>query len=283
MESHPRSDAFDGRPMFFYHVPKSGGISVFSALAEPLRIMLMLRNRNADGSLSKAAERWIASLIHRYDDPSQEVLPIPHMLAATHLPFGLHHKLIGDYITFTVLRHPFDRTVSAYTYENMRSQNPVSLDGLKKFVNNPLNTNPMVRQFSGVDDKTPLGETHLIRAIENLCTLDHVVRIENTRTICEHLLSTHHLPNVVSDRLNPTLESYRLDGSALRDEIEQANRLDMRFFVAAPVTQTEPTEPAPETQLHPLVVDIREVGDAKKSRIQVSLHSLEQYLAQPPS
>jgi len=131
------------RPLFFYHVPKTGGLSFFIALTA------------AHNFVSKRADRLGAlgseTRIERFDEPPphRRCYQDGYALLASHGGFGLHRRFRQSFLLTTIVRDPFGRVRSDYTYTSMRQGRPVSGPGFEAMLRDESNRNRSVKQLAG--------------------------------------------------------------------------------------------------------------------------------------
>lgn len=244
--------------LMFYHVPKTGGQYLFTSLSCALLIQSKLAtavNPSFPGFES-----------HRIDTPDVRDRINSLWLVGTHLPYGWHvaYPTTPPFQLFTLLRDPFDRVLSDYTYNCMRNAKRPSLEEFRDFAALPEHCNAMVRHFCNGDPDAAQAIAILQRDFLAYDTNAHIPEM------LEGLLTYANLPNVmIGGRINYTFDEYRLDASALRPQFEALNRADMEFYDEV---QSRPRRlPLPEGQNHhPATVLLRETGgtDGSLTRMQ---------------
>ena len=66
----------------------------------------------------------------------------------SHLNYGSHQDFHQDFNLATMLREPFKRALSNYTYSCMRKQQKPSIDGFKAYFREPEQINMMNKQLT---------------------------------------------------------------------------------------------------------------------------------------
>ncbi len=264
-------------PLFFYHVPKTGGLSFYVAL------------RSAIGFASKYEDRLGAlgteTAVHRIDEsvPHRRLFQVGYALIASHHAFGFHRKFRQSFQLTTIIRDPLGRVRSEYTYTSMRRQQPVSSAGFEASFRAEVNINRAVKQLGGQArlDQPASPDLHR-RAMENLERFfqSYVTHHDITRLIGFYL-SAYRLPNVVMERINTTSPAYRLEVGRYRDEIESLNRQDLRLYE---FVRDQPRLPVSgsvsgPSRGHPTTVMVNETGNIDQSEVLVIGADTEQLAA----
>ena len=150
------------------------------------------------------------------------------MLISSHLNYGIHNQLnASSHRLITFLRDPFYRVRSAYTYENMRQQTKVSVDGFIEFYNKPENQNLACKQLCPIDYFTGCSEI----VFKNLCDNFYLFcSSEQIDKMITYFLSEFNLNNVLTERLNETLDSYRINAIEHKEEVERLNADDVELY-----------------------------------------------------
>ncbi|KAA5605228.1 hypothetical protein F1188_11690 [Roseospira marina] len=251
------------QPYFMYHIKKTGGISILSAI------------RLSFGQFRKELiEKGIVlpeNLTGRIDNMEQldltdKNVEIRAMFIASHLPFGAHEKLQQDFRLITVLRRPWPRCLSNYSYLKMRSGTAPRLAEFDAFIADESNCNVMTKQLSGCLPEQPINEDDFNRALHNLKAHFHAFGVEpDLPYITSDILKANGLPNVVSERINPTAAAFKLSCDE-SDAFKARNAWDIQLYDYVSKNPRRPeaddVPPSPDTVL------IREVGDHEKSCVQ---------------
>lgn len=208
------------RGLFFYHCPKTGGMTITYALQHALSCL---------SSVQK--QKLFLGRIDNISPPPGQRVAMPSAFVVTHLPFGTHQKIAQNFDLMTVLRDPVARVTSGFTYSCMRRGEKPRPDRFRHFFTAPENINVMVQQLSGGEDGRALGEASFKRAIEHLHR--HFALFVTTRHIPELIsayLSRFRAPNVLMANANRTLPEYRIDSAPFEEEIRELNALDAALF-----------------------------------------------------
>jgi hypothetical protein len=217
-ESKANHSEWQKRALFFYHCPKTGGMTIVHALQHALSCLTAVQSQ----------ELFLGRL-DSLDPPPGTRVALPSAFVATHLPFGTHRKIAQDFDLMTVVRDPVARLTSGYTYACMRRGERPDPAGFRGFFTAPQNVNEMVRQLSG--DEAAVGEESLEKAIENLRR--QFVLYVTTRRIPDLIgafLSRFRAPNVLMANANRTLPEYRIDAAPFETEIRRLNPLDEELY-----------------------------------------------------
>lgn len=249
-------------PVFYYHLPKCGGMTVHSIASHTWQ------------NVAQMAGIKDRPIIDRCD--SVEHIHIfrgrPYIFISSHLPFGVHKQFVGTPRLLTILRSPVDRVISSYTYERMRKDRGVSLDDLAGFFHEEENTNLITKGLAGKLPEEAVGDADVERAISNLDQhFSFVGTTSDIKQICECYLRLCGLPNVLSQRINPTLPQFQLNADELREEIRAWNSRDMAVFEHVQerglvLPTVESTDEQKDDSLNAMTVIISERGDKSASK-----------------
>ena len=181
-----------GGPYFFVHLQKTGGIALnFRLRRQFTRREMYPRETDGDPYTTTASVR---RLVHEWSARSTEI-----RLIAGHFPLCTTDLLGSGFSTFTLLREPVERTLSFLRHR--RALDPSLRDRpLEQIYEDPvpfrwLIHNHMVKMFalstsdmtSGVYTVVDFTEAHLIRATEQLATVDVVGLQEHFEEFCAQL------------------------------------------------------------------------------------------------
>ncbi len=249
------------RPLFFYHVPKTGGLSFFVALSAAINFA----NKRADrmGALGPDTR------IDRFDEPPphRRDYQAAYAALASHASYGLHHRFRQSFLLTTIVRDPLGRVRSDYTYNSMRHRRPVSGAGFEAMLRDEINTNRSVKQLGGLsrfDQPAPPGLYE--QAIETLDRAFHAFGThQDVSRLIRLYLSYYRLPNILMDRVNTTTPAYQLDATPWRAEIEARNQQDLRLYEYVRAHRRFPELGETSAACHPVTVIINEVDNSDRS------------------
>ena len=207
--------------ILFVHVPKSGGMSLYNALADAVGKRRSIRFYSAS---EEQKEKYLAM-----DEKSLR----KHALISGHFsyPFFLK-KAISDYKPITLIRDPIDRELSAYFYMKTHQEHPM-YDRLKKvdlyeFVNRRLKRtqgNRHCHQLCGEGTfeaaKKVIDENYYL-----------VSTVEYMNEFCQILQRNLGIEKIDIKRDNETL--FRMSRKELHpdliDKIAQLNKEDIKLY-----------------------------------------------------
>jgi hypothetical protein len=234
--------------LFFYHVPKSAGVTFFTALRYAITL-----GRPAGPTLAEC---------FRFDEalPSAFHLERNYRLVASHLPYGVHDRFRHPRLLTTLVREPVGRVRSAYTYDCMRRGEPVSAAGFEAVLRSEEALNRTVKQLTGLAPEQPLADpAQWKRAVDTLIGNFHsYVGTDRVAGLIEAYLSLYRLPNVAMPPLNTTRPEFRLDETSHAAEILERNRQDQALFEYVRDHPRLPDPPAAGAGLHAATVVITE-------------------------
>ncbi len=225
--SHALKSTLALQPVFLYHVPRTGGTTLFAVLRHAFdTVFELLRSTDPDIELP---------LVGRYDDPALNTggqhTTTPFCLMASHNSFGFHEHFANPFHLVTVLRDPVERVVSAYTYARMREGRQPEITGFEAFVRAPENRDVATRQLVGIEPGQSVSDKDTGHAIETLETRFYAfATTAGLREIGSALLTLNGLPNVLAEPLNATLPEWRLDTAAHSDLIASHNTRDATLY-----------------------------------------------------
>lgn len=243
--------------LMFYHIPKTGGSYVYNSLGGALLLLSQIITANNP--------RFPGFKYHRIDTP-EAMGWVDHLwFVATHLPYGWHldYKSAPPYQLFTLVRDPFERVLSDYTYTCMRNGKRPAVAEFLEFAALEENRNTMVRHFCGghLDSRLDVAKVMgiLERGFLAYDTTEHIP------DMIEGLLNHANLPNVmVEGKINYTLDEYKLDAAGLRPQIEAENRADLEFYSEIQAHPRRLPIPAGDGY-HPATILLKESGGSEKS------------------
>lgn len=243
--------------LMFYHIPKTGGSYVYNSLGGALLLLSQIITANnprfpgfkSDRIDTLEAKAWVDHL----------------WLVATHLPYGWHrdYKLNPAFQLFTLVRDPFERVLSDYTYNCMRSGKRPAVEEFLDFAVLDENRNSMVRHFCGGNPDCRPDVAKGIGILErDFLAYDTTEHIPD---MIEGLLNHANLPNVIVEgKINYTFDEYKLDAAELRPRIEAENRADLEFYSEVQAHPRRLPVPAGE-EYHPATILIKETGGSERS------------------
>lgn len=235
-------------PLVFVHVPKTGGISLFTSMAA------VWGDNIADlYNLSAGDERGLRAVMEQG----------PYEVYAGHFSYGLHEWIAGQSLYATILREPMARLESLYfflrrrwaEYKNRLSRQDADgaplpdfhkdlagwlqagSEEAERFFRSPSLEleNGMVRRFSGHGQNPQHCTEETLRlAQENLETRFSVVGLTERYADTIQLMSrVFQLPGFKEHHINkstPKPEEDRNLAPALRKRIEDSNQLDIALY-----------------------------------------------------
>jgi hypothetical protein len=247
--------------LMFYHIPKTGGLYVYNALGSALLLL---------SQLAKASHPRFPGFEMARIDSREDMGRVSSLwLVGTHLPYGWHldYKSAPPYQLFTLVRDPFERVLSNYTYNCMRGGKKPSAAEFLEFAALPENCDTMVRHFCGGTPDSRPDVAHALGILErDFLAYDTVEHIPD---MIEGLLTYANLPNVmVGGKINYTMDEYKLDAAELRPQIEALNRADVEFYAEIQAHPRRLPIPAAEGY-HPATVLLRESGASEGSQTRI--------------
>jgi hypothetical protein len=212
------------KPLFLYHVPKTGGMSFQTAIE--------CGQRNLRAVLDA---KGIKDPIPGYGriGTLQEMKDLPHSFfyfLVSHLPYGAHlHTDVTDFQLMSIFRDPIDRIKSAFTYQCMRQNQIPNEKRFVEFFQQQDNINLFCKSLhpNALNEVTEDHKAVIENLEQNFTT---VVTANELHDAIEYYLSLYNLPNIVMGRINHTQNEFKLDISAYKDDILKLNQEDYELY-----------------------------------------------------
>ena len=243
------------RPVFFYHLQKTGGTSLFAVLRFAHKQFM---NSYPDKSISKLSLGRLDSVNTVSDFTRQD-----YLFYASHLPFGIHLESTRqnpDLITF--VRDPYLRVKSLYTYRCMRAQTHPTEQGFKQFIESDMVHNYQVKQL-GLENTDHDYYRQVLDSQFYAFAPDSMVNY-----MTSVLLSQFGFASTLTERLNETVPEYQLDSDCYEAEVRSLNAKDEILFTQV---AREPKLPAfnltQENRLHPDFMALKETEKVTSSEV----------------
>ncbi|AWL11691.1 hypothetical protein HMF8227_01210 [Saliniradius amylolyticus] len=278
------------KPIFFYHVPKTGGISLTNIFQLSGHLQNLLAKGRPLQYLSAGAQVRLGGQSDM-DSLLAQLRQHPNAKCSWlsgHVSFGMHKQFPQPVELVTIVRDPVKRVKSSYTYQCMRAQEQPSVEGFKAFIAEPDNQNLMVKQLnpSGPEAVEQPGFDGSVAAHQVLEQFDTVGITEDIHAIQEYYLSRKQLPCVIYETFNQTLDKYKLDLSSFDDELESLNAIDRLFFNTIRDHRRLPKQLDENMSLNPLTAGCFEVEKEKRSQqsfLPVGTKHLHKQLEEQPA
>ncbi len=228
------------KPIFFYHIPKSAGISFKAVLGCAIRgkaffqrLPLAKQDFRFDmyfgESYSVYAKRdYITevTLSHKFwFNPDNKYLFIPAWA-----PFGFHKRFGREFNLVTIIREPYSRIVSRFRYLCWLKLLEYSEDSFTDFFRAAPQINHQSKILGGADNYNNSDDLKL-KAMDNLQDFHAYTTIDKTDTLLTQILSEYNLTNVISKRLNVSPSwTIKIDFEKFKDEILSLNCQDTKLY-----------------------------------------------------
>lgn len=253
------------KPILLYHIPKTGGTTLLTVLRAALKSQYLVANQT---------EEYRGPAIARYDSADDQPFPGPHVLVATHNPFGFHHRFRQSFALVNIQRETVSRVRSSYTYQCMRDGTTPTEEGFAAHIERPDMQNVAVKQLAGLLPTAEVGPEHQDLAWRHLQTVSHVLLPDDITDFLAYTLNEWGLPNIVSNEvMNKTRSPFMLAVDPYVDRILALNALDhalyQRVVQSLRRPPATPPPPAEGTSPHPLTVMIQDddLGDRVEATI----------------
>lgn len=216
---------------FFAHLMKTGGTSLFFMLQRQFARDNIFPLPGDDDMVSVDAPAALAEM-KRPDSSCQ--------LVSGHFPLACVEEAAGDWKTFTLLRHPLDRVLSALRRQSDRDP----AETVQSIYENPLRfhllfDNHMVKMLGIAPDEIGEGlfspvspeQRHLDRALAALEKCDVIGVQEDFNPFCERLEQTFGWN--LGERLGVNRAGSHDVPDALVERVRQDNQLDFALYAHA--------------------------------------------------
>ena len=226
--------------LFFFHVPKCGGLSIAHSLAATiphLRIFGPAFQRSSEFDLNtllikekiNQASKFYGYELNLNSYCASEIFKKTkkihknYQFISGHLPFN-EYKKDSKTFTFSVLREPISRQISNFLFDQEFSKEQISID--EYFIKKISPPNLMTRFFSSYE------KPDVNIAINNLKKIDVVVDLNGINNLLGYIISLFKLPNIILTMVNKTKSNRSVTDKELK-KIEENNQLDIELFTEA--------------------------------------------------
>ncbi len=210
------------RPLFCYHVHKTGGNSVKHAIMQSLLHCPDV----ASGKLDKPIHFDDRNL-HQTTPPD----PFTKSYVNTHFKYGHHDAFTGDFRMFTLFRDPVRRLYSDYRYVSYRRGETVTLEGFREFITDPDNICRQCQHLSRADIRDVGADAIADDAEHTLKSLDAYATTERIEPFLQNLWIGYGYANVLAEKLNETANvPIDVDLTVCEDEIVDLNRREIEIY-----------------------------------------------------
>ena len=214
-------------PLFLYHAGRTGGVGFYIAFKWTYELIMNSNDIPDPPRVLRVGGDFIDG-IPEIDD---EILSHDYAFVATHSPFGIHNKFGQGFNLVSLIRDPIARISSVYTKNCMRSAEPASKLGFKKFLKETALHNEMVSQICGLEIGMKISKFHLDQARNTLHQQFPLYgTTEDSIDLLSCIFSRMNLPNLISDIPNRTLPQYAIEIREFEDQIAERNSLDLELY-----------------------------------------------------
>lgn len=261
--STPNLTDHEPKPLFFYHIKKTGGMTLDLVLRQNVS---QLENYLRSEYNSPNYRALLCARIDKNTSGLDKLDQIEFMFLCGHLNYGIHHKISRPIDTLAVFREPYSRVLSEYTYQCMRRGKIGSKDGFHEFIKQPENMNTMCKAMCRDEATWTLEE-----AKANMDELTYIGLTKDLKIIIEHYLSSFGLPNVLTPRINSTSNDFLIKDYPFREDFYEINKDDINLFKYAIATNR-----LPKTKRHSEAVsDLTTILHEQKQK-DLKLHVVSQ-------
>lgn len=216
---------------FFAHLMKTGGTSLFFMLQRQFARNEIFPGPTNDDMISVDARAALEEM-QRTDSRNR--------IVAGHFPLSCVEESVGAWRTFTLLRHPLDRVLSALRRQSDRDPN----ETVETIYNNPIRfqllfDNHMVKMLGVAPEEIDVGlfsrvrpeRRHLERAMAALEKCDVIGVQEDFDAFCGRLESTFNWD--LGERLGINRASESDVPDELVERVRHDNQLDFELYTHA--------------------------------------------------
>lgn len=225
-----------GNPVFFYHLPRSGGTSFELAMSSAIIAMQICLTKEQGKKVTLPPVmrvRGIAQL------ESLNLTNAPSIMLSGKMQYGAHKLMNNKTVDlYTVMREPFAMLCSAYINECEEQQVSPEIAGFLTFIAQPEHQNVCSKILHPMAYKKPIykGVEHcadeVIANLQQNFTCYHTT--EQINQVIEHALSSYKLPNVMMPKFRATAyeqyQAFMNDVEQYQDKVRELNHDDYRVY-----------------------------------------------------
>ncbi|MCH7935508.1 MAG: sulfotransferase family 2 domain-containing protein [Proteobacteria bacterium] len=224
-------------PLFFYHVHKTGGISVISCLLMGFWANEALRNpdrtidelyRDATSHIGRWDTRSVNDAPHPPDDR-----PDGYSFVSSHHKFGHHELFKQNFRLFTMLRDPVERVISDYHYRVWRKHEgyeSLSEEGFVSYIRDPDNVCMHSQHLSRLNLRKDGIERMGEDAMSNLQALDGYGTTDQWEDFVQSVWNNWDFPNYIGSRWLKTPRRECLNTDPFTEELIELNKYDIALY-----------------------------------------------------
>ena len=213
-------------PIFFYHVPKSGGTTFCDLLAN-----LFKKSLRINGTLFKNNDKGGSTAFENFINNKNNFLEIFNKadFVYGHLPFEIQSYLPEKFSTFTIIREPLERAISHYLWAIERNyiNKGENLEDL--FDKNQLPSNPLFNQFALNYNNIQIKSIDIEIAIQNIKKINYLCKIEDIFLLIKFIISKYNKYNVLFQNRQINLNKKKITEEQVKI-IKKNNLIDIQIY-----------------------------------------------------
>ena len=190
------------KPLFFYHVPKCAGTTIFQIIQNLITPSMRLSGSPTNESSSQSAYEL-------FEKNRDRILNSNFNFISGHYQFEIK-KHFQNYLSATILRDPIERLISHYNFIVDRGYISVKTNLEECFKKNYMPTNIMTQIFSCENNNdTFINEDKYSKALKVLTDeVDLVFDSYDTNKLLNRIISMYDLPNLFFQYAQKTKNKY---------------------------------------------------------------------------
>ena len=215
-------------PIFFYHIPKSGGTTFCDLLA-----ILFKKSLRINGTLFKNNDKGGLTAFENFQKDKKNYLDIFNKadFIYGHLPYEIQSHLPKNFSTITIVRDPMKRAISHYLWSITRGYISPAENLENLFKKNQLPVNPLFNQFSLNYNNVQIKsiDIDIDLAINNIKKIHYLCKLEDIFNLIKLIISKYNKCNVLFQNRQINFNKDTIEDKKI-DIIRKNNLIDIEIY-----------------------------------------------------